>query len=227
MENYRENGFSKLASEVKLYEVETIKEFINWAKKTAPAENYILIPTNHGGGFDLDGEEMPENEAQTRAIAYDDNQHGIGVPTKAFAQALKETNTHLKAVYWNGCMMSQLEVMTEIAPYCDYQFGGAHVQRALPRHSYAIVEALNTYPDNFEQAALRQSEILNGPETDYDYGLSDVQNRWTGSLSCEGGRCVAKMCSQVSRNLFHHLPPMYPKKCFGGFYGIKNRTKFG
>ena len=177
-ENYRENGYYKQASEVKLYDVETIKEFINWAKETAPAENYILIPTNHGGGFDLDDEQMPEvmpeDSLKTRAIVYDDNQDGRGIPTKAFAQALKETNTHLKAVYWNGCMMSQLEVMTEIAPYCDYQFGGAHVQRALPRHSYAIVEALNTYPDNFEQAALLQSEILNAPKTEYEYGLSDA-----------------------------------------------------
>ena len=174
MGNYRENGYYKPASEVKLYEVETIKEFINWAKKTAPAENYIMMPTNHGGGFDLDEEQMPENEAQTRAIGYDDNQDGRGIPTKAFTQALKETNTHLKAVYWDGCMMSQLEVMTEIAPYCDYQFGGSHVQNALPRHSYAIVEALNTYPDNFEQAALRQSEILNGPSTADEWSFSDV-----------------------------------------------------
>ena len=172
--NYRENGFYKKASEVKLYEVETIKEFINWTKKTAPAENYILMPTNHGGGFDLDGEQMPEDAAQTRAIAYDDNQDGHGIPTKAFAQALKETNTHLKAVYWNGCMMAQLEVMTEIAPYCDYQFCGAHVQYALERHAYGIVEALNEYPDDFEQAALRQGEILNAPKTAYDYGISDV-----------------------------------------------------
>lgn len=30
-------------------------------------------------------------------------------------KALKETDTHLKAIYWNGCMMGQLEVMTEMA----------------------------------------------------------------------------------------------------------------
>ena len=204
LDNYRENGYYKPASEVKLYEVETIKEFINWAKKTAPAENYILIPTNHGGGFDLVGEEMPEDETQTRAIAYDDNQNGRGIPTKAFAQALKETNTHLKAVYWNGCMMSQLEVMTEIAPYCEYQFGGAHVQRAIPRHSYAIVEALNTYPDNFEQAALRQGEILNAPQTEYDWGLSDVliddedpMNNANGDFGCWRSAGLAAINAQV------------------------------
>ena len=169
-ENY-ENGFYKKASEVKLYEVETIKEFINWAKKTAPAENYILMPTNHGGGYDLDMEELAET---TRAIGYDDNHAQKGIPTKAFAQALKETNTHLKAIYWNGCLMGQLEVMTEMAPYCDYQFCGAHVQYALPRHAYGIVDALNEHPDNFEDAARRQRDILDGPLVEGNPSFSDV-----------------------------------------------------
>ena len=205
-ENYRENGYYKPASEVKLYEVETIKEFINWAKETAPAENYILMPTNHGGGFDLDDEQMPEEEAKTRAIGYDDNQNGRGIPTKAFAQALKETNTHLKAVYWNGCMMSQLEVMTEIAPYCDYQFGGSHVQYALERHSYAIVEALNAYPDNFEQAALRQGELLNAPRVNNDLGLADVlidnedpMKNANGDFGCWRSAGLAAINAQVKK----------------------------
>jgi hypothetical protein len=176
-DNYRENGYYKQAKDVELYEVETIKEFINWAKETAPAENYILMPTNHGGGFDLDEEEMVSDESQTRAIGYDNNQkNSPGIPTKAFAQALKETNTHLKAVYWNGCMMAQLEVMTEMAPYCDYQFCGAHVQYALPRHAYAIVDALNAYPsaDEFELAAKCQRDILDGPSKGNNTSFSDV-----------------------------------------------------
>ena len=42
-------------------------DYINWVKQTAPADNYILMPINHGGGFDLD------HETLTRAIGYDDN----------------------------------------------------------------------------------------------------------------------------------------------------------
>lgn len=180
-ENYHERCYYKPASEVELYRVETIKEFINWTKQTAPAENYILMPTNHGGGFDLE-EETP---IRTRSIIYDDNHvdekgDNKGVATKAFAQALQETQTHLKAIYWNGCLMGQLEVLTEMAPYCDYQFGSAHLTRVNPRHVYGIIEAINTFPDDFEQAAKQHGTIMNAPNGNlqyYDYNfLKEFQN---------------------------------------------------
>ena len=162
-QSYHYRCYYKPASEVELYRVETIKEFINWAKQTAPAENYILMPVNHGGGFDLD-EETP-----TRAIAYDDNHGEKGVSTKAFAQALAETGTHLKAIYWYGCLMGQLEVMTEVAPYCDYQFCSSHVARVNPRHVYAIVDAINSYPDDFEDAISCHLGIMTSPSGNLNY----------------------------------------------------------
>lgn len=180
-DNYHERCYYKPASEVELYRVETIKEFINWAKQTAPAENYILIPTNHGGGFELE-EETP---TRTRSIIYDDNHVAAsgdskGVATKAFAEALQETQTHLKAIYWNGCLMGQLEVLTEMAPYCDYQFCSAHMARVNPRHVYGIIEAINTFPDDFEQAAKQHGAIMNAPNgnlqlCDYNY-LDEFKN---------------------------------------------------
>ena len=167
-ENYHERCYYKPASEVELYRVETIKEFINWTKQTAPAENYILMPTNHGGGFELEG------ETPTRSIIYDDNHvDETGdeecVATKAFAQALQETQTHLKAIYWNGCLMAQLEVLTEMAPYCDYQFCSAHIARVSPRHVYGIIDAINAFPDDFEQAAKQHGVIMNGPNGNLKY----------------------------------------------------------
>lgn len=156
-DNYNARCKYKAASEVELYRVETIKEFLTWAKQTAPAENYILMPVNHGGGFDLD------HEGLTRAIAYDDNHGGKGVATKAFAQALEETGTYLKAIYWYGCLMGQLEVMTEMAPYCDYQFASSHVALVNPRHVTAIIQAINENPDDFDKVAERQGELLDAP----------------------------------------------------------------
>ncbi len=150
---YRERLKYKKASEVNLYEKATLKEYIEWCKKTAPAENYILIPCNHGGGFDLETEVM-------RGIIYDDNHGGTGVSVKTIAAALKETNTHLKAIYWYGCLMGQLEVLTETAPYCDYQFTSTHVARVNEDHPVGLVKAINDYPNDFEQAAKKQRQYL-------------------------------------------------------------------
>jgi hypothetical protein len=60
------------------------------------------------------------DETPTRSIIYDDNHDNKGVATKTMAEAFKETDTHLKAIVWFACLMGQLEVLTEMAPYCDF-----------------------------------------------------------------------------------------------------------
>lgn len=151
---YHDKYKYKPASEVTLYKASTLTEYINWAKKTAPAENYILMPINHGGGFDV------PNEQLTRGIAYDDNQDEKGISCKSIAQALKDSGTHLKVIYWYGCLMGQLEVLTEVAPYCDYQFASSHVDRVNLAHIVTLVDALNASPDDFEKAARIQKALF-------------------------------------------------------------------
>ncbi len=147
----------KNASEVPLYKTATIVEYINWVKQNVPAENYILMPINHGGGTDL-------SEEVTRAIGYDDNfivgTHILGIGERALVDALKQTDTHLKAIYWCGCMMGQLEVLTQLAPYCDYQFGSSHVSRAIECLLYSIIYGINQEPDDFEKAALVDEQLI-------------------------------------------------------------------
>ena len=167
---YRERLKYKPASEVKLYEKATLMEYIEWCKKTAPAENYILIPCNHGGGFDLDTE-------VTRGIMYDDNHKGMGLSVKSIAAALKETNTHLKAIYWCGCMMGQMEVLTELAPYCDYQFCSSHVSRAIESLIYDIINAINSSPDDFEKAAQIDGQYKEAGYNEYFLNVKKVKNQ--------------------------------------------------
>lgn len=203
-EGYRAKYKYKNASEVKLYEVSTITDYIEWAKKTAPADNYILMPINHGGGFDA------PTETLTRGIGYDDNhldkdKSGIGIPVKAFAEALKQTNTHLKAIYWVGCLMGQIEVLTEVAPYCDYQFCSTHVSRAIDYLAYSIVNAINRYPDNFEQAALADGQnLMDSKYIEMFQNITDDKNYpGTHDENCDWG-CwrsdkVAAINEQVKR----------------------------
>lgn len=166
---YRSKYFYKNASEVELYKASTIADFIKWSTETAPAENYIIEFVNHGGGFDL-GTEVP-----TKGIAYDDNHkdqygNGKGIAICTIADALKTAGVHMKAIYWNGCMMGQLEVLTEVAPYCDYQFSSSHVAFADNNHVVALVNAINAEPADFEKAALKHKELIIGK------GVADVNS---------------------------------------------------
>ena len=163
---YRRKYFYKNASEVELYKASTLADFIQWSMKTAPAENYIIEFVNHGGGFDL------ETEVFTKGIAYDDNHKdaqgdGKGIALCTIAEVLKNAGIHLKAIYWNGCMMGQLEVLTEVAPYCDYQFSSSHVAYTDNNHVVSFVNAINAEPDDFEKAALAHKQLMIGKgETD-------------------------------------------------------------
>lgn len=157
-EGYRSKYKYADASQVELYKQSTLVDFINWSKKTAPADNYILIPVNHGGGFDLD------NEVLTRAIIYDNNHASVkGLSSSTIAAAVKESGTHLKAIYWYGCLMGQLEVLTETASVCDYQFATTHVARVDGYHIYDLIYALNKYPNaiDFEKAANYHGGLMN------------------------------------------------------------------
>ena len=83
------------------------------------------------------------------------------------AEVLKNAGIHLKAIYWNGCMMGQLEVLTEVAPYCDYQFSSSHVAYTDNNHVVSFVNAINAEPDDFEKAALAHKQLMIGKgETD-------------------------------------------------------------
>ena len=177
----------KDASEVPLYKTATLVEYINWAKQNAPAENYILMPMNHGGGTDL-------SEEVTRAIGYDTNHvnketgYPYALGERSMVDALKQTNTHLKAIYWCGCMMGQLEVLTQLAPYCDYQFCSSHVSRAIESLLFDIINAINDEPDDFEKAALKDQKYK---ESDYNkYFVNVPDNKKPGEYhneNCDWG----------------------------------------
>jgi hypothetical protein len=159
LNGFRSKYFYKNASEVELYKKSTLVEYINWAKQTAPADNYILMPANHGGGFDLDHE-------VTRGILYDDNHENICLSIRTIAAALKETGG-VKAIYWYGCMMGQIEVLTEVAPYCEYQFASSHVARVNHLHITGLIDAINASPDNFEAAIAMQHKTIEAVNEDF------------------------------------------------------------
>ena len=215
---YRSKYFYKNASEVELYKASTLTDFIKWSMQNAPAENYILEMVNHGGGFDL------YTEVLTRGIAYDDN-HKVdddnkGIAIKTIAEAVKEAGVHLKAIYWNGCMMGQLEVLTEVAPYCDYQFSSSHVAYANSHHVLSLINALNANPNDFELAAQAHQSILVGEGKDSQYSFlydySHAYNQKTqqtspvnGDYGCWRSNKLADINAQVKK-LGELLTEVYP-----------------
>lgn len=194
LNGFRKDCFYKNASEVELYKQSTLVDYIKWAKQTAPAENYILMPTNHGGGFDLD------HEVLTRGIAYDDNHGNKSIAIKTIAEALKETGK-IKAIYWYGCLMGQLEVLTEVAPYCDYQFASSHVARIGIEHINGIINAINATPNDFEAAIKMQGKIIEGVNSSFlnvpDIKDQNIKHNYNCDFGCWRSDKLAAINTQV------------------------------
>ena len=57
-----------------LYDPANLAEFIQWSKERCPAQNYILILWNHGGGWS-----PIDDQPKTKGVIYDDNLNQVGL----------------------------------------------------------------------------------------------------------------------------------------------------
>ena len=88
---------------------ETMSEFIGYCKNNYPADRYMFLFWNHGGGpvygFGYD-EWQDENSSLT-----------IGEMAKAFAE---NSDIHFDIIGMDCCIMASMETCYALAPYCKY-----------------------------------------------------------------------------------------------------------
>lgn len=84
-------------------------DFINWGITNYPAENYMLIISDHGGGW---------------PGAISDDSRGTWASTPMLKQGLARgaelSGVHLNVLGFDACQMAAGEVMHELAPYADF-----------------------------------------------------------------------------------------------------------
>lgn len=90
---------------------DTLKDFITWSMKNFPAENYVLIFWNHGGGT-IAGFGMDEQN----------NHDGLLLTEirSALEKAYNETGEKFELIGFDACLMASLETAWTINPYADY-----------------------------------------------------------------------------------------------------------
>ncbi len=88
---------------------ETLTDFISWAASSYPADRYILLMWDHGGGavYGYGYDEWQDKEA---SLTMDE-----------ISAALEENaDIHFDFIGMDACLMSSLEVCLILAPYCNY-----------------------------------------------------------------------------------------------------------
>ena len=92
--------------DVSMVEPEALEDFIKFAKKECPAEKYILVLWDHGGGVPL-GFGM-------------DELHDGTLTEIEMAQAIGNCDIEFESIIFNACLMGSLEVAKALDPYTEY-----------------------------------------------------------------------------------------------------------
>ncbi len=97
----------KELSQLDCTEESTLSDFIVWTAQNYPADRYILLFWNHGGG-------------PVYGFGYDQfNEDGI-LTTDEIQAALKKSGVIFDFIGMDCCIMSSLEVCCALYDYCDY-----------------------------------------------------------------------------------------------------------
>ncbi|MBR5206297.1 MAG: hypothetical protein IKW52_03930 [Alistipes sp.] len=112
-------------SDVALYDPQVLADFIKWSKEQCPADNYVLILWNHGGGWFPTHDYYGQGES--RAIVYDDYHGKKGLSLSNLVQGIKASDTKFKMVYFDACVMGMLEVVAGLGECTDYTMCASHI----------------------------------------------------------------------------------------------------
>lgn len=171
-------------------EVDSLTNFINWATKACPAKHYILIVSDHGGGYQPH-DEMP---MASKGLVYDDHGEDEHFTVTSLKSAIERANIHLDVLYLDACLMNTIEYQFELKDLADYfvlstftvpGVGGCYdvLIDQLAEHSNDIETALK----NFNKETVDYwDETLAGEEDDPEYDYHDMTVTRTSGLAAFG-----------------------------------------
>ena len=107
-----------------IYQPDSLANFIKYCQKVAPAKNYILLISDHGGAYTISGD--CDKSLITRGAMQDDTQNDYMMSNKEMRTALEKAGVHLKALIFDCCIMNNMESITEFLNLTDYYYGSGH-----------------------------------------------------------------------------------------------------
>jgi hypothetical protein len=115
---------------------EQLSDFIIWSVKNYPAEHYMIVISDHGGGW--------------HGIAFDETSGGDPITMQELEEALR-TSTEATGVEkfdlvaFDACLMGQLEVYNLLAPYAQYTIAA---EEPIPGAGWEYVTPLTALTQN-------------------------------------------------------------------------------
>lgn len=131
--NYKEQHFDLSGYEYgnqgaacQIYQPDSLANFIKYCKKVAPAKNYILLISDHGGAYSVSADYDKSLLPTTKGAMQDDTQDDELMSNKEIRTAIEKAGVHLKALIFDCCIMNNMESITEFLDLTDYYYGSGH-----------------------------------------------------------------------------------------------------
>lgn len=134
--------------EVNMGDTQTLIDFVMWSVDTYPADRYVLILSDHGGGW-TGGWTDPDpsfDYLTLNEMDYAFNQLVPNLPSKIF-----------DIIGFDACLMSQLDVYSAIAPYAHFSIASEEVE---PAAGWAYSAFLQRLVDNPAMEARELASIV-------------------------------------------------------------------
>ena len=135
-----------LDTELALYDPKNLTDFINWSKEQCPADEYILLLWNHGGGWDPN-DDGPKN----RAVIYDDVLKDKGLSLDELVKGIKDSGSKMMMIYYAACLMGMVVIMAGLTECADYALAASHLTPGIGGDYNSLIYHLN-HSTNFEEA---------------------------------------------------------------------------
>lgn len=129
---------------------DSLTNFINWAAQQCPAKKYVLLFSDHGGGF------FPESEVEktqrTRTILVDKGHDNKQFTAKELASAIAAANIRPDVIYYDACLMNAIEYQFELKDLTDYIIASTYTVPGPGGLYYALVDCLSGAANNLDYA---------------------------------------------------------------------------
>jgi hypothetical protein len=164
--------------EVNMADADTLIDFVTWAAEAYPADNYVLIMSDHGAGWPggWNDPDPPTSGRDDIALAESfGDMLFLMEMGDAFKQILATTNIgQFELIGFDACLMSSIEVYSAIAPYARYAVASQEVEPSL---GWAYAALLGRLSDSPEISTAELAGAIVESYIDQDQQIVDDQAR--------------------------------------------------
>lgn len=120
---------------VDIGQADTLCNYMKWAVEHYPAKQYVLVFSDHGGGY-MPNDDLPESLTKsttpsTRGIVYDDGYktaYGDShLSVSGLTRAIRESGIKPALIYFDACLMNNLEYLFELKDLTSYVMASTYL----------------------------------------------------------------------------------------------------